>query len=79
MKRINKFFVVSLSFFVSSRILANPVTVTVDGTSYDLTTTNITDHGNLTEQETLKLMLEWKELNKEEDILIKYYNIYFTN
>tara|TARA_R100000655_G_scaffold15638_1_gene34574 strand:+ start:534 stop:764 length:231 start_codon:yes stop_codon:yes gene_type:complete len=37
------------------------------------------NQGNLTEQETLKLMLEWKELNKEEDILIKYYNIYFTN
>ena len=37
------------------------------------------NQGNLTEQETLKLMLEWEELNKEEDILIKYYNIYFTN
>ena len=37
------------------------------------------NQGNLTEQETLKLMLKWEELNKEEDILIKYYNIYFTN
>ncbi len=37
------------------------------------------NQGNLTEQETLQLMLEWEELNKEEDILIKYYSIYFTN
>ena len=37
------------------------------------------NQGNLTEEETLKLMLEWEELNKEEDILIKYYSIYFTN
>ncbi len=37
------------------------------------------NQGDLTEQETLQLMLEWEELNKEEDILIKYYSIYFTN
>ncbi len=37
------------------------------------------NQGNLTKEETLKLMLEWEELNKEEDILIKYYSIYFTN
>ena len=37
------------------------------------------NQGNLTEQETLQLMLEWEELNKEENILIKYYSIYFTN
>ena len=37
------------------------------------------NQGNLTEKETLQLMLEWEELNKEEDILIKYYSIYFTN
>ena len=37
------------------------------------------NQGNLNEQETLQLMLEWEELNKEEDILIKYYSIYFTN
>ncbi len=35
------------------------------------------NQGNLTEEETLDLMLEWEELNKEEDILIKYYKIYF--
>ena len=36
-------------------VSANPVTVTVNGTSYNLTTTNQTDHGNLTEQETYDL------------------------
>jgi hypothetical protein len=37
------------------------------------------NQGNLTKEETLKLMLEWEELDKEEDTLIKYYKIYFTN
>ena len=37
------------------------------------------NQGNLTKEETLELMLEWEELNVEQDILIKYYNIYFTN
>ena len=36
------------------------------------------NQGNLTKEETLKLMLEWEELDKEEDTLIKYYKIYFT-
>ena len=35
--------------------------------------------GNLTKEETLELMLEWEELDVEQDILIKYYNIYFTD
>ncbi len=37
------------------------------------------NQGNLTKEETLKLMLEWEELDKEENTLIKYYKIYFTN
>ena len=37
------------------------------------------NQGNLTKEQTLELMLEWEELNVEQDILIKYYNIYFTN
>ncbi len=37
------------------------------------------NQGNLTKEETLKLMLEWEELDKEEDTLIKYYKIYFTD
>ena len=37
------------------------------------------NQGNLTSKETLALMLEWEELNKEEDILIKYYKQYFNN
>jgi len=37
------------------------------------------NQGNLTKEETLELMLEWEKLNVEQDILIKYYNIYFTN
>jgi len=37
------------------------------------------NQGNLTQEQTLELMLEWEKLNVEQDILIKYYNIYFTN
>ena len=37
------------------------------------------NQGNLTKEETLELMLEWEELDVEQDILIKYYNIYFTD
>ena len=37
------------------------------------------NQGNLTKEQTLELMLEWEELNVEQDILIKYYNISFTN
>ena len=37
------------------------------------------NQGNLTSKETLALMLEWEELDKEEDILIKYYKQYFNN
>ena len=37
------------------------------------------NQGNLTEKETLALMLKWEELDKEEDTLIKYYKIYFTD
>ena len=35
------------------------------------------NQGNLSKEETLELMLEWEELDVEQDILIKYYNIYF--
>ncbi len=37
------------------------------------------NQGNLTAKETLAIMLEWEELDKEEDILIKYYKQYFNN
>jgi len=37
------------------------------------------NQGNLTEKETLALMLKWEELDKEEDTLIKYYKQYFNN
>ena len=37
------------------------------------------NQGNLTQEQTLELMLEWENLDVEQDILIKYYNIYFTN
>ena len=36
------------------------------------------NQGNLTKEQTLELMLEWEELNVEQDILIKYYNIFPT-
>mgnify|MGYP003142248838 CR=1 FL=1 len=37
------------------------------------------NQGNLSKEKTLELMLEWEELDVEQDILIKYYNIYFTD
>ena len=37
------------------------------------------NQGNLSKEKTLELMLEWENLDVEQDILIKYYNIYFTN
>ena len=36
------------------------------------------NQGNLTKEQTLELMLEWENLDIEQDILIKYYNIYFN-
>jgi hypothetical protein len=35
------------------------------------------NQGNLTQEQTLELMLEWEKLDVEQDILIKHYNIYF--
>ena len=35
------------------------------------------NQGNLTQEQTLELMLQWEKLDVEQDILIKHYNIYF--